>query len=144
MKFLSRTRNTVFQKNIILLFIDLQPTQAMDLILYLYSITYSVICRPSDHTVGRPWVEIQTPDGRSRCRALTIRPPHLLIYVYQSDGGEGAIDSPIPTPMLNIAQPQAKKYGFAENLAASRQEFVFVFIFQVCAGLRYIENMTFF
>ena len=29
---------------------------------------YSVICRPSDHTVGRPQAEIRTQDGRSRGR----------------------------------------------------------------------------
>ena len=27
---------------------------------------YSVTCRPSDHTVGRPRAEIRTRDGRSR------------------------------------------------------------------------------
>ena len=29
---------------------------------------YSVICRPSDHTVGMPRAEIRTQDGRSRGR----------------------------------------------------------------------------
>ena len=27
---------------------------------------YSMICRPSEHTVGTPWAENQTRDGRSR------------------------------------------------------------------------------
>ena len=41
----------------------------------LYIQYYSMICRPSDHTVGRPQAEIRTRDGRSRA----TRPPHLLM-----------------------------------------------------------------
>ena len=39
---------------------------------------YSVICRPSDHTVGRPRAEIRTRAGWPRSRDTTPRPPHLL------------------------------------------------------------------
>ena len=39
---------------------------------------YSVTCRPSDHTVGRPRAEIRTRAGRPRGRDTTPRPPHLL------------------------------------------------------------------
>ena len=39
---------------------------------------YSVICRPSDHTVGRPRAKIQTRAGLPRGRDTTPRPPHLL------------------------------------------------------------------
>ena len=39
---------------------------------------YSVICRPSDHTVGRPRAKIRTQAWRSRGRDTTPRPPHLL------------------------------------------------------------------
>ena len=39
---------------------------------------YSMICRPSDHTVGRPRAEIRTRAGRLRGRDTTPRPPHLL------------------------------------------------------------------
>ena len=47
---------------------------------------YSVIWRPSDHTVGRPQAEIRTLEGRSRGRDSNhwvttppARPPHLLL-----------------------------------------------------------------
>ena len=40
---------------------------------------YSMICRPSDHTVGRPRAEIRTRAGRPRGRDTTPRPPHLRI-----------------------------------------------------------------
>ena len=39
---------------------------------------YSVICRPSDHTVGRPRAEIRTRARRLRGRDTTPRPPQLL------------------------------------------------------------------
>ena len=39
----------------------------------------SVICRPSDHTVGRPRAEIRTRDGRPRGRDTSSRPPHHLV-----------------------------------------------------------------
>ena len=39
---------------------------------------YSVICRPSDHTVGRPQAKIRTRVGRPRGRDTTPRLPHLL------------------------------------------------------------------
>ena len=40
---------------------------------------YSVICRPSDHTVGRPRAEMRTWYGRSRRKDSNhYRPPHLL------------------------------------------------------------------
>ena len=42
---------------------------------------YNVICRPSDHTVGRPRAEIRTQAGRPRGRDTTPRPPHLLKYI---------------------------------------------------------------
>ena len=48
---------------------------------------YSMICRPSDHTVWRPWAEKRTRDGRSRVKdsnhqtttppQYCTRPPHL-------------------------------------------------------------------
>ena len=37
---------------------------------------YSVICRPSDQTVGRPQAEILTLAGQPRGRDTTPRPPH--------------------------------------------------------------------
>ena len=39
-----------------------------------------MICRPSDHTVGRPLAEIRNQAGRSRGRDSTPTPPHLLNY----------------------------------------------------------------
>ena len=39
---------------------------------------YSMICRPSDHTVGRPRAETRTWAGRPRGRDTTPRPPHHL------------------------------------------------------------------
>ena len=40
---------------------------------------YSVLCRPSDHTVGRPRAEMRTWYGRSRRKDSNhYRPPHLL------------------------------------------------------------------
>ena len=40
--------------------------------LYILFIQYnSVICRPSNHTVGRPWAEIRTGAGRPRGRDTT-------------------------------------------------------------------------
>ena len=41
---------------------------------------YSVICRPSDHTVGRPRAEIRTRAGRPKGRDTTPRPPHHLYF----------------------------------------------------------------
>ena len=38
---------------------------------------HSVICPPSDHTVGRPRAEIPTRAGRPRGRDFTPRPQHL-------------------------------------------------------------------
>ena len=39
-----------------------------------------MICRPSDHTLGRPRAGIRTQDGRSiEAETLTTRPPHVLI-----------------------------------------------------------------
>ena len=38
---------------------------------------YSVICRSSDHTVGRPQAEIRTRARWPRGRYTTPRPPHL-------------------------------------------------------------------
>ena len=43
---------------------------------FLVYYLYSVICRPSDHTVGRPRAKFEP--GRLRGRDITPRPPHLL------------------------------------------------------------------
>ena len=48
------------------------------LLLYLYSITVRLICRPSDHTVGRPGPRLEPVMGDIEARTLTTRPPHLL------------------------------------------------------------------
>ena len=40
---------------------------------------YSVICRPSDYTVGRPRAEIRTRARQPRGRDTTPRLPHLLV-----------------------------------------------------------------
>ena len=48
-------------------FLDLQPTEGF----YcnnLFIQYYSVICRPSEYTVGRPRAELRTRDGRFRGR----------------------------------------------------------------------------
>ena len=56
-------------------------------VIILFIQYYSVICRPSDHIVGRPRAEIRTRAGRPKGRDTTPRPPHLLkvhkyIYTY--------------------------------------------------------------
>ena len=46
------------------IFFFYSPPRTRVLILYLYVQYYSVICHPSDHTVGRPRAEIWTRDGQ--------------------------------------------------------------------------------
>ena len=45
---------------------------------------YSVICRTSDHTVGKPRAEIRTRDDLETS-TLTTRPPHLLVKMAWED-----------------------------------------------------------
>ena len=42
---------------------------------------YSVICRPSVHTVGRPQAEIRTQDGQSRGRENSIQFNSMQLYL---------------------------------------------------------------
>ena len=44
-----------------------------------------MICRPSHHTVGRPWAEIRTQAGWPRGRDTTPRPPCLLLGITPGD-----------------------------------------------------------
>ena len=45
----------------------------------LFILYYSVICRPSDHTAGRPGAEIQTRDGRSRGLMQQLHNAHAVM-----------------------------------------------------------------
>ena len=61
----------------------LQPTSAYFLLLILYSI-HRAICRPSDHSVGKPpALGRDSNPGRADLLVgtLTIRPPHLPVFL---------------------------------------------------------------
>ena len=44
----------------------------------LFVQNYSVICRPLDHTVGRPGPRFEPGTADLQARTLTTGPPHLL------------------------------------------------------------------
>ena len=56
-----------------------QPTWAFRVFIILFIQYYSMICRPSDHTVERPWADIRTRDRRSRGRD-TNPLDHLITF----------------------------------------------------------------
>ena len=76
--FYTSTRYSTLLPDILFFFSSffLNPVYGVFLILFIQY--YSVICRTSDHTVGRPRAEIRTRAGRPRGRDTTPRPPHLL------------------------------------------------------------------
>ena len=64
-----------------LIYFLLQPTEAYDCIaVFICTIVlYSMICSPSDHTVGRPLYRFDHGMGGLEAgTTLTTRPPHLL------------------------------------------------------------------
>ena len=74
----------------------IQPTKAQGFNT-LFIQYYSVICRSSDHIVGRPRAEIRTRDGRSRGRDsdhwTTIR---FFVYHRQQVGGCESVPEEVP------------------------------------------------
>ena len=59
----------------LIFFSDLQPTDGFRGFYYFLQY-YSVICRPSDHTVGSPRPRFEPGTGDLEAGTLTTRPPH--------------------------------------------------------------------
>ena len=71
-----------FQSFFLSLFLQPIPVPRFTLSIIQY---YSVICRPSDHTVGRPRTDIRIRDGLSNSRATkhkTTTPPIFRTYCH--------------------------------------------------------------